>query len=83
VHNQVIKVNLSRFQTEVKIDDVNKTASSSSSQTVNRTWASRVRTGNKQTYDCPKDTEVLVRFKQSLNREQIYKEIEKMNWPFT
>ena len=46
-------------------------------------WAGRVRTGNKQTFEYVKDLEVTCRFKQPLTRENIYKELEKTKWPLT
>ena len=47
------------------------------------TWAGRVRTGNKQTFDYAKDSEVTCRFNEHLTREKIYKEIEKAKWPLS
>ena len=47
------------------------------------TWAGRVRTGNKQTFDYAKDYEVTCRFNEPLTREKIYKEIEKAKWPLS
>ena len=46
-------------------------------------WAGRVRTGNKQTFEYVKDLEVTCRFKEPLTRENIYKELEKTKWPLT
>ena len=47
------------------------------------TWAGRVRTGNKQTFDYAINYEVTCRFKEPLTRENIYKEIEKAKWPLS
>ena len=47
------------------------------------TWAGRVRTGNKQTFDYAKDYEVTCRFNEPLTKEKIYKEIEKAKWPLS
>ena len=46
-------------------------------------WAERVRTGNRQSFDNIKDTEVTSRFKEPLLREDIYKKITKTKWPLT
>ena len=43
-------------------------------------WAGRVRTGNKQTFEYVKDYEVTCRFKEPLTRENIYR-VEKAKWP--
>ena len=51
--------------------------------TVELSWAGRVRTGNKKVSDYEKDYEVICRFKEILSREEIYKEVQKANWPFT
>ena len=40
------------------------------------TWAGRVRTSNKQTFDYAKDYEVTCRFNEPLTREKIYKEVQ-------
>ena len=56
---------------------------SNNSRQVELSWAGRVRTGNKQSFDYMKDTEVTFRFKESLLREDIYKEIIKTKWPLT
>ena len=56
---------------------------SNNSRQVELSWAGRVRTGNKQSFDYMKDTEVACRFKESLLREAIYKEIIKTKWPLT
>ena len=48
---------------------------------VSISWAGRVRTGNKQTFEYIKDFEVTCRFKESLTRKNIYKEVEKAKWP--
>ena len=53
------------------------------SRNVKLSWAGRVRTGNRQSFEYAKDNEVICRFKEPLLREQIYKEIAKSNWPFT
>ena len=50
-------------------------------RTVELSWAGRVRTGNKKSFDYVKDLEVICRFKEVLTREGIYKEIQKTNWP--
>ena len=54
----------------------------SHARTVELPWAGRVRTGNKRIFDCEKDYEVICRFKEILSREEIYKEVQKANWPF-
>ena len=56
---------------------------SSNSRFVELSWAGRVRTGNRQSFDYFKDNEVVCRFKESLSRENIYKEIAKTKWLFT
>ena len=56
---------------------------SNNSRHVELSWAGRVRTGNKQSFDYMKDTEVICRFKEPLLREAIYKEILKTKWPLT
>ena len=56
---------------------------SNNSRHVELSWAGRVRTGNKQSFDYMKDTEVACRFKEPLLREGIYKEITKTKWPLT
>ena len=56
---------------------------SNNSRHVELSWAGRVRTGNRQSFDCMKDTEVTCRFKEPLLREGIYKEITKTKWPLT
>ena len=53
------------------------------SRHVELSWAGRVRTGNRQSFDYAKDFEVICRFKEPLLREQIYKEITKTKWPLT
>ena len=50
-------------------------------RTVELSWAGRVRTGNKKSFDYVKDLEVICRFKEVLTRKGIYKEIQKTNWP--
>ena len=50
-------------------------------RTVELSWAGRVRTGNKKSFDYVKDLAVICRFKEVLTREGIYKEIQKTNWP--
>ena len=56
---------------------------SNNSRHVELSWAGRVRTGNKQSFDFMKDTEVICRFKEPLLREAIYKEVLKTKWPLT
>ena len=56
---------------------------SNNSRHVELSWAGRVRTGNKQSFDYMKDSEVTCRFKEPLLREAIYKEIIKTKWPLT
>ena len=56
---------------------------SNNSRHVELSWAGRVRTGNKQSFDYMKDAEVTCRFKELLLREAIYKEIIKTKWPLT
>ena len=46
-------------------------------------WAGRVRTGNKQAFEYVKDFEVSCRFNDNLTRENIYREIEKTEWPLS
>ena len=53
------------------------------SRHVELSWAVRVRTGNRQSFDYMKDTEVTCRFKEPLFRESIYKEITKTKLPLT
>ena len=55
----------------------------SNSRHVELSWACRVRTGNRQSFDYAKEFEVICRFKEPLLREQIYKEITKTKWPLT
>ena len=50
-------------------------------RTVELSWAGRVRTGNKKSFDYVKDHEVICRFKEVLTGEGIYKKIQKTNWP--
>ena len=50
---------------------------------VELSWAGRVRTGNRQSFDYLKDSKVVCRFKEALSRENIYKEIAKTKWLFT
>ena len=47
------------------------------------TWAGRVQTGNKQTFDYAKDYQVTCQFNEPLTREKIYKKIEKAKWPLS
>ena len=54
-----------------------------SSRNVQISWAGRVRTGNKRDFDYTKDFEVICRFKETLTREAVYKEIEKVKWPLS
>ena len=58
-------------------------ATSSNSRHVELSWAGRVRTGNRQSFEYTKDSEVICRFKEPLLREKIYKEITKTKWPLT
>ena len=53
------------------------------SRHVELSWAGRVRTGNRQSFDYLKDNEVVCRFKEALSRENIYKKIAKTKWLFT
>ena len=55
----------------------------SHARTVELSWAGRVRTGNKKVFDYEKVYEVIYRFKEILSKEEIYKEVQKANWPFT
>ena len=55
----------------------------SNSRYVELSWAGRVRTGNRQSVDYLKDSEVVCRFKEALSRENIYKKIAKPKWLFT
>ena len=55
----------------------------SHARTVELSWAGRVRTGSKKVFDYEKDFEVTCRFKEILSRKEIYKEVQKANWPFT
>ena len=50
-------------------------------RTVELSWAGRVRTESKKSFDYVKVHEVICRFKEVLTREGIYKEIQKTNWP--
>ena len=50
---------------------------------VELSWAGRIRTGNRQSFDYAKGNEVLYRFKEPLLRENIYEEISKTKWPLT
>ena len=54
-------------------------ATSSNSRHVELSWAGRVRTGNRQSFEYTKDSEVICRFKEPLLREQI----SKTKWPLT
>ena len=54
-----------------------------SSRNVQISWAGRVRTGNKRDFDYTKDFEVICRFKETLTRKAVYKEIEKVKWPLS
>ena len=58
-------------------------ATSYNSRNVELSWAGRVRTGNRQSFEYAKNNEVIFRFKEPLLREHIYKEIAKSNWPLT
>ena len=44
-------------------------------------WAGRVKTGNKKSFDYVKDHEVICRFEEVLTREGINKESQMTNWP--
>ena len=55
----------------------------SHARTVELSWAGRVRTGSKKVFDYEKDYEVICIFKEIFSREEIYKEVQKANWPFT
>ena len=55
----------------------------SHARTVELSWAGRVRTGSKKVFDYKKDYEVTCRFQEILSREEIYKEVQKANRPFT
>ena len=55
----------------------------SHARTVELSWAGRVKTGSKKMFDYEKDFEVTCRFKDIFSREDIYKEVQKANWPFT
>ena len=55
----------------------------SHARTIELSWAGRVRTGSKKVFDYEKDYKVTCRFKEILSREEIYKEVQKANWPFT
>ena len=55
----------------------------SHARTVELSWAGRVRTGSMKMFDYEKDYEVTCRFKDILLREEIYKEVQMANWPFT
>ena len=54
-----------------------------SSRNVQKSWAGCVKTGNKRVFDYTKDFEVVCRFKETPTREGVYKEIEKVKWPFS
>ena len=47
-------------------------ATSSNLRNVELSWAGRVRTGNRQTFEYAQDNEVICRFKEPLLREHIY-----------
>ena len=51
------------------------------SRNVQISLAGRVRTGSKRVFDYTKDFKVVCRFKETLTREAVYKEIEKVKWP--
>ena len=55
----------------------------SHARTVELSLAGRVRTGSKKVFDYEKDYEVTCRFKEILSREEICKEVQKANSPFT
>ena len=54
---------------------------SSSNNRIEPTWAARVRTGNKQHFEYENDFEVTVKFLNNVTREEVYKEVKKVNWP--
>ena len=54
-----------------------------SSSQVEPTWAARVRSGNKKHFEYENDHEVTSKFLVNPTRESVYKEIKKLNWPFT
>ena len=56
---------------------------SSNSIFVELSWAGRVRTDNRQSFDYLKDSDVVGSFKEALSRENIYKEIATTKWLFT
>ena len=56
---------------------------SSNNNRIEPTWASRVRTGNKQHFEYENDFEVTVKFVNNTTREEVYKEVKKVNWPIT
>ena len=56
---------------------------SSNSIFVELSWAGRVRTDNRQSFDYLKDSDVVGHFKEALSRENIYKEIATTKWLFT
>ena len=58
-------------------------ATSYNSRNVELSWAGRVRTGNRQSFEYANDNEVICRFKEPLLREHIYEEIAMSNWPLT
>ena len=55
----------------------------SHARTVELSLAGHLRSGSKKVFDYEKDYEVICRFKEILSREEMYKEVEKANWPFT
>ena len=58
-------------------------ATSSNSRNIELSWAGRVRTGNRQSFENAQDNEVICRFKETLLREHVYKEVAKTKWPLT
>ena len=46
---------------------------------VELSWAGRVRTCNRQSFDCMKDAEATCRFKEPLLRESIYKKSQRQS----
>ena len=50
---------------------------SSNSRNVELSWAGRVRTGNRRSFEYAQDNEVICRFKEALLREHVYEEVAK------
>ena len=53
------------------------------SRNVQISWAGRGKIGNKRVFDYTTDFEVICRFKETLTREAVYKEIEEVKWPLS